>query len=144
MPQPNALIIDSSPSVRNYVRDILLQELRFDEIHEGEDADGALRILKSGRAINWIFSSWEMPGGFNHNLLESIRNNPDYTHTHLILMSDDNEHVVRDIAIQEGAADYLCKPFSPHQMVHVVRRLAGLMERRGAERFKVRRPCEID
>ena len=143
MSQSNALVVDASPSVRNYVRDIL-QELRFNEIHEGEDADDALQILNSGYAIDWIFSSWEMPGRSTRKLLKTIRGNPNCTRTHFILMSAEDEHVVRNIAIQEGVADYLCKPFTHHQMVHMVHRLKGLVERRGAERFKVEIPCEID
>lgn len=144
MLQSNALVVDTSPSMRNYVREILLQELNFHEIHEGKDADDALRILKSDHSINWIFSSWEMPGLSTHDLLKILHSNPNSTRTHFVLMSSNDEHVVRNIAIQEGVSDYLCKPFSPHQMVHMVHRLAGLEERRGAERFKVHMPCEID
>lgn len=62
MLQSNALVVDTSISMRNYVREILHQELGFNEIHEAKDADDAFRILKSGHAINWIFSSLEMPG----------------------------------------------------------------------------------
>lgn len=144
MLQPNALVVDTSPSMRNYVREILRQELDFHEVHEGKDADDALRILKSGLSINWIFSSWEMPGLSTHDLLERVRHSTDSTRTHFILMSSNDEHIVRNIAIQEGVADYLCKPFSPHQIVHMVHRLDGLAERRGTERFKVHMPCEID
>lgn len=144
MSQSNALVIDTSPTVRNYVRGILHQELGFHEIHEGKDADDAIRILKSGRSINWIFSSWEMPGLSTRDLLETVRSSPNSMLTHFVLMSANDEHVVRNFAIQEGIADYLCKPFSAHQMVNMVHRLKGLVERRGAERFKVRMPCEID
>lgn len=144
MSRSNALVIDTSPSMRNYVREILRQELRFNEVHEGKDADNALDILKSSHTINWIFSSWEMPGLSTHDLLETIRGNPSNRPTHFILMSANEEHVVRNIAIREGASDYLCKPFSPHQMVHIVHRIAGLTERRDAERFKTHMPCEID
>ena len=144
MLQSNALVVDTSPSMRNYIRAILQQELSFHEIHEGKDVDDALRILKSGRFINWIFSSWEMPGLSTHELLEIVRHSPNSASAHFVLMSADDEHAVRNIAIQEGVADYLCKPFSPHQMVHMVHRLTGLTERRRVERFKVRMPCEID
>lgn len=144
MSQSNALVVDTSPSMRNYVREILRKELSFNEIHEGKNADDALRILKSGRFINWIFSSWEMPGLSTHDLLEIVRNGPNNAHTHFVLMSANDEHVVRNIAIQEGVADYLCKPFPPLQMVNMVHRLTGLVERRRAERFKTRLPCEID
>ena len=144
MSQPNALVVDSSAYMRNYVREILRNELSFHEIHEGKDAESAVQILKSGHDINWIFSAWEMPGMSAHDLLENVRNNQDGTRPHFVLMSANEEQVVRNIAIQEGVADYLCKPFHPYQIVHMVRRLTGLVEKRGAERFKVDLPCEID
>lgn len=62
MLQSNALIVDSSISMRSYVRAILHQELGFNKIHEAKDADDAFQVLKSGHIINWIFSSLEMPG----------------------------------------------------------------------------------
>lgn len=144
MSPSSALVIDSSPAMRNYVRKILRQDLRFDQIHEGKDADDALRILKSGRLINWIFSSWELPGLSTHDFLQIIRNSFNNMHSRFVLMSANDERVVRNFAIQEGIADYLCKPFAPCQMVNLVHRLTGLVERRKAERFKVSLPCEID
>jgi YesN/AraC family two-component response regulator len=85
-----------------------------------------------------------MPGLSTHDFLKTLRSNPNNTHIHFVLMSSNDEHAVRKIAIQEGIADYLCKPFPPHQIVHMVHRLVGLEERRRAEHFKVSVPCEID
>jgi CheY-like chemotaxis protein len=144
MSKSNALVVDTSTSMRNYVREILHQELGFNEIHAAKDADDAFRVLKSGHVIDWIFSSWEMPGLSTHNLLEIVRSGPQSTHTRFVLMSANNEPVTREIAIREGATDYLCKPFTPHQLTHMVHRLTGLAERRDAKRFKVARPCEIN
>lgn len=76
MLQSNALIVDTSISMRNYIRTILHQELGFHEIHEAKDADDAFQVLKSGRAINWIFSSLEMPGLSSLDLLGIVRNDP--------------------------------------------------------------------
>lgn len=59
-------------------------------------------------------------------------------------MSSNDEPVTREIAIREGAADYLCKPFAPSQLANMVHRLKGLAERRSAERFKVTLPCQIN
>lgn len=144
MLQSNALVVDTSISMRNYVREILHQELGFNEIHEAKDADDAFRILKSGHAINWIFSSLEMPGLPPHDLLGIARNDPNSTHIRFVLMSSNDEPVTREIAIREGAADYLCKPFAPSQLANMVHRLKGLAERRSAERFKVTLPCQIN
>lgn len=144
MLQSNVLIVDTSTSIRNYVREVLRQELGFNVIHEAKDADGAFQVLKSGGAIDWIFTSLEMPGLPPHDFLGTARNGPNGKHTRFVLMSSKDEIVTREIAIREGAADYLCKPFSPNQLANVVHRLTGLTEQRGAERFKVALPCEIN
>ncbi|MFA6920904.1 MAG: response regulator [Gallionella sp.] len=144
MLQSNALIVDTSISMRNYIRTILHQELGFHEIHEAKDADDAFQVLKSGRVINWIFSSLEMPGLSSLDLLGIVRNDPGRAHTRFVLMSCNDEPVTREIAIRKGATDYLRKPFAPGHLVNMVHRLAGLTERRVAERFKVVPTCEIN
>lgn len=145
MLQSNALVVDTSMFMRGYVRKILQQELNFNKIHEAENADDAFQVLKSERAIGWIFSSLEMPGSLSPlDLVGVARNGRNGAQTRFILMSSNEEHVTREIAIREGAADYLCKPFAASQLVSAVHRLTGLVERRGAERFKVSPPCEID
>lgn len=145
MLQPNALVVDTSASIRNYVREILHQELGFNKIHEAKDADDAFRVLKSGCIIDWIFSSLEMSGKLTpFDLMGIARSDPNSMHARFVLMSSNDELAIRKIAIREGAADYLCKPFEASQLANMVYRLKGLAERRGAERFKVTLPCEID
>lgn len=145
MSHSNALVVDTSVSMRSYVRKILHQELGFNKIYEAEDADDAFRVLKSKRAINWIFSSLEMPGLLSPlDLMGIVSNGPNGARTRFVLMSSNDEFVTRKIAIREGVADYLCKPFSPGQLANMVHRLKGLAEQRGAERLKVALPCEIN
>ena len=145
MLQSNALVVDTSTSMRSYVRKILHQELGFNEIHEAEDTDDAFRVLKSGRAISWIFSSLEMPGLLSPlDLMGVARNGSNNISPRFVLMSSNDELVTRKIAIREGVADFLCKPFVPSQLVSTVHRLAGLTKRCVAERFVVHQPCEIN
>jgi CheY-like chemotaxis protein len=145
MLQSNALVVDTSTSMRSYVRKILHQELGFNEIHEAEDTDDAFRVLKSRRAINWIFSSLEIPGLLSPlDLMGIARNGRNNIPPRFVLMSSNEELVTRRIAIREGVADFLCKPFVPSQLVSTVHRLAGLTKRCVAERFNVHLPCEIN
>lgn len=144
MLQSNALIVDTSLSMRSYVRTILHQELSFDEIHEAQDAEDAHRLIKSGQVIHWIFSSLEMPGLSGFDLLEIARNHPDSAHARFVLMSSNDTHITREIAIRKGAADYLSKPFAPSHLINMVHRLTGLTERRSAARSRCTRACEID
>ena len=140
----NALIIDTSTSMRSYVRKVLQEELDFNEIHEVKVTEDAFRVLKSERVIDWVFSSVEMPGLSALNLLGLARNYPNGIRSRFVLMSSNEESVTRELSIRRGAADYLCKPFSPSQLATVVHRLEGLAEQRSSERFKVATPCEIN
>lgn len=144
MSQANALIVDTSTSMRNYVRGILQQELGFNEIYEAQDADAAHLILKSGRIMNWIFSAWEMPSLSSRDLLRIVRNGPNRLHTRFVLMSASHEFIPRKIALREGAADFLHKPFVPDQLTSIVHRLNGLAEHRGNKRFDAALPCEVN
>lgn len=144
MLQSNALIVDASISMRNYVRTILHQELSFGEVHEAQDAEDAFRILDSGRPIDWIFSSLEMPGTSPIALMQTVRCRTNGLRPRFVLMSSNEESVIRGIAIREGAADYLCKPFLPDQLVDIVHRITGLSERRRSERISISGGCEIN
>lgn len=144
MLQSNALIVDNSQLLRTYVREILQQELGFNEIHEAGDAGEAMRLLQSGRIFNWIFSSQEISGLALQELEEIATRGASGMRPRMVLMSASDEHVIRENAIRQGAADYLCTPFVPGRLVDVVHRLTGLAERRSAERFKVALACEIN
>lgn len=139
-----ALVVDNSLSMRTYIRTILQDELNFRETHEAENADEALRFLKANTAVKWVFSAWEMSGMSSHDFLGSIRADLESRGAHVVLVTGKEEIAARELAIKESVADYLCKPFSPEQLVQKVRRLAGLMERRRAERIKMAVPCEVD
>lgn len=140
MLQPNALIVDASISMRNYVRAILYQELGFVEIHEAKDADEAFRVLESKRTVDWIFSSLEMPGRSPFDLVGGSKSR----RSRFVLMSSNDGVVARETAIRKGVDDYLQKPFVPSQLVGIVRRLDSLVERRDAGRFRAALFCEIN
>lgn len=140
MPHTVALVVDHSLSMRKYIRAILRDELNFRETHEAASADEALRVLDANPAVKWIFSAWELPGTSSQHFLGSLRDRD----AHIVLVTAREEIAARQIAIRENVADYLCKPFFPDQLVQKVRRLAGLRERRSAERIKAAMPCEVD
>lgn len=140
-----ALVVDNSLSMRRYIRAILRDELDFQETHEAASTDDALRFLAAHPAVKWVFSAWEISGASSRDFLGNLRSR--FAHcqdAHIVLITAREEVLAREIAIREQVSDFLCKPFSPDQLVQKVRRLAGLVERRGAERFQPSVPCEID
>ena len=144
MQRTAALIVDDSPSIREYVQTILIRELSFDEVHMACCADEAIDLMsaESGNRIGWIFSDWEMPGAPAHDLLEYVRKrNSEVT---FVLMTGREEKQARLLATKEQVQDYLSKPFSPETFINIVRRLQDLHERRRSERVTAHIPCDID
>lgn len=144
MPESIALVVDSSPVIRDYVQKILNDEvLVIDEVHQAKDADEALQVMKSNGPVNWVFIEHDMQGVSHPDLLEEFRKIPGCAETYFLLMTAMEENEARYIAIGEGASDYICKPFTPQQFARKVHRLSGLAEWRRAKRHEVCLPCEF-
>jgi CheY-like chemotaxis protein len=139
-----ALVVDDSPSVRHYVHVILWHDLKFDRILEAGNANDALRSLETEHTVNWIFSDWEMPGMSAHDFLCRVRSHPDKAGVPFLMLTARGEPEAKRLAIREGVSDYLSKPFTPEDLVRKVLRIAGLKERRSAQRVTPYKFCEID
>ncbi|HUW50022.1 MAG TPA: response regulator [Sulfuricella sp.] len=144
MPESIALVVDTSPVIRDYVQKILMDEvLVVDEVHQAKNADEALRIMESNGPINWVFIEYEMSGISHIDFLENLRKIPGCAETYFVLMTAMGEKEARNSAIDEGASDYICKPFTPQQFARKVHRLSGLAEWRRSKRHEVCLPCEF-
>lgn len=144
MSRPNALIVDSSSFVRGFVKKVLIEELKFDKTLDTKDPDEAMRMLDADRSINWVFGEWDGPAVPAREFLAKVRRSSTGRQANFIMMSTTDENASRALAIEEGVTDYLCKPFSQMQLSRKIQRLAGLEERRKAERIRVNSTCEID
>jgi len=144
MEKYSALVVDPSPSMRKYVKTILMDELNFHETHEAKNAGDARQLLKSNRSINWIFSEWELPDIASRDFLGHLRKDHVDAMKRFVMLSGQEDFFARKLAIEQGVADYLCKPFSSLELMRKVQRLEALGERRGAKRFSAGMACEID
>lgn len=144
MPESIALVVDSSPAIRDYIQKILMDEvLVVDEVHQAKNADEAVQLLESNGPVNWLFIEYDMPGVSRPEFLEKLRKIPGCAETHFLLMTAMGENEARNVAIGEGVSDYICKPFTPQQLARKVHRLSGLAEWRRAKRHDVCSPCEF-
>lgn len=144
MTKHSALVVDPSPSMRKFVKAILMDELNFHETHEAKNACDARQLLKANSSIGWIFSEWELPDVPARDFLGDLRKSHAAAMTRFVMLTGQEDFFARKIAIEEGAADYLCKPFSSLELMRKVQRLKGLVERRGAQRFASNMACEFD
>lgn len=139
------LVVDDSPSFREFVTTILRQELCFENILEADSANDALQILEQAEdKIDWIFSDWEMPGMSGHEFLMYVRKRPELVNVPFIMLTGRDDISARSLAVREGVTDYLSKPFTSDVLVRKVRRLMGLEEQRRSQRFEASARVIVD
>ncbi|MCS5561649.1 MAG: response regulator [Marinobacter nauticus] len=141
-----ALVVDDASFVRDLVKRTVRQ--RFPVI-ETTDAQNGRRAqsLMSRTSFDLVLCDWEMPEMSGLELLQWMRQQPQYQKVPFIMITSrgDKDHVIE--AVKEGVSEYLGKPFSPEglskKIIKVMgRRLKDAMDRSGkslegpAEAFK--------
>jgi CheY-like chemotaxis protein len=103
--QTRLLVVEDEVLIRMYVCDVL-REAGYDVI-EAADGDQAVDVLKAGIAVDLVLSDVRMPGLTDGlALLAFVRQN--LAGLPVILASG---HLPPEIAFEEGAAQFLAKPF---------------------------------
>lgn len=130
-----ALVVDDASFVRDLVKRTVRQ--RFPVI-ETTDAQNGRRAqsLMSRTAFDLILCDWEMPEMSGLELLQWMRQQPQYENVPFIMITSrgDKDHVIE--AVKGGVSEYLGKPFSPEglskKIIKVMgRQLKDAMDRSG-------------
>lgn len=111
----NILIVEDDANLREAVADtLILQDYQVTAAESGEDA-----IIKlKQQPFDFIVSDVSMPGMSGHELLLHVRQN--FPHIPMLLATA-YAAVDRAVdAMQNGAVDYLVKPFSPNQLIELI------------------------
>lgn len=130
-----ALVVDDASFVRDLVKRTVRQRFPVIELAEAQNGRRA-QSLMSRTAFDLILCDWEMPEMSGLELLQWMRQQPQYQKTPFIMITSrgDKDHVIE--AVKEGVSEYLGKPFSPDGLSRKVikvmgRRLKDAMERSG-------------
>ena len=130
-----ALVVDDASFVRDLVKRTVRQ--RFPVI-ETTDAQNGRRAqsLMSRTAFDLVLCDWEMPEMSGLELLQWMRQQPQYEKVPFIMITSrgEKDHVIE--AVRGGVSEYLGKPFSPDglskKIIKVMgRKLKDAMDRGG-------------
>jgi len=119
-----ALVVDDASFVRDLVKRTIRQ--RFPVI-ETTDAQNGRRAqsLMSRASFDLILCDWEMPEMSGLELLQWMRQQPQYEKVPFIMITSrgDKNHVIE--AVKEGVSEYLGKPFSPDGLSKKIIKVMG-------------------
>lgn len=101
------LILDDNDDMRNFILQLLIPS------HHVLQASGGQAAIKLAceHQPDLIISDMIMPGMDGYQFLRAIKSNPDVSHIPVILLTAKSNVESRLLGLEEGADDYLTKPF---------------------------------
>jgi len=106
-------IADDNASIRLLLHEYLRKEY---EVFTFEDGNGVLSWLKMGNTPDLIISDIRMPFVDGWKLTHYLKDNVFYKHIPILVLSGIEKTDEKIKFLQNGAADYLVKPFNPVEL----------------------------
>ena len=116
------LIVDDDAFIRRPL-EFILREEGYQPATAG-DADEGLRAIESCPP-DLIFLDVMMPGKDGLTWCAELKSDPRYARIPIVLLSARGLERDREQALALGAADFMTKPYSPHELKRRVRELLG-------------------
>ena len=119
-----ALAVDDSRSMLALHR-ALLAELGFD-VALAANGQEALEHLQENGPVELVVTDMNMPIMDGMQLVEQIRNDPDFESATIVMVTTEKEASQRGLAENAGVNAFITKPFRPEQLKEMLTGLLGL------------------
>jgi two-component system chemotaxis response regulator CheY len=116
------LTVDDSASMRQMVN-FTLTAAGYD-VTEAEDGLEALGKL-NGEAVNMIIADINMPNMDGIELIRKVRTHDAYKFIPIIILTTESQSDLKQQGKAAGATGWIVKPFTPSQLVSVVKKVLG-------------------
>ncbi len=116
------LIVGESASVRR-VESFVLSSAGY-EVTEAVDGEDALARL-AGRRVHLVLTGLHLPGLGGVGLIRAIRENAAHRLTPVVMITSPSQESSKQDGKTAGATGWLARPFTPDQLLTVVRRVIG-------------------
>ncbi|MEC8360376.1 MAG: response regulator [SAR324 cluster bacterium] len=111
MPRSTILIVEDEPKISHLLRDYL-QKAGY-EMRESLNYD-QIRSWVEQEEINLILLDWMLPGMSGLEICQQLRT---ISNVPILMITARVEEIDRLKGLDSGADDYICKPFSPREVV---------------------------
>ncbi len=114
------LIIDDDDNVRREVKQRLQESRLFDQYYEAGDGIDGFKILLN-KAVDLVLCDVVMPGidGFKFLSMKNARG--EFDDIPVIMLTGEDDVKLKIKALDQGASDYITKPFHPGELIARVR-----------------------
>ncbi|OGW42343.1 MAG: two-component system response regulator [Nitrospirae bacterium GWD2_57_9] len=113
------LVVDDSASIRQLVSFTLTEAGH--EVLSAENGSDALQKL-SGSKIDMVITDLNMPDMDGIELIRKLRSMDDYRFSPILMLTTESQEAKKQEGKRAGASGWIVKPFSPQQLLTVVRK----------------------
>ena len=114
------LVVDDA----GVMRQLNAMTLRGEGFEVIEAVDGSDALLKiSGQQIDLVLTDINMPVMDGIELIKEIRNNAEHKYVPILVLSTLSQEAKVKEGKEAGASGWIYKPYKPHQLMEVIRKL---------------------
>jgi PAS domain S-box-containing protein len=135
--RPKVLVVEDNPDMNRFVAQCLAQDYEVITAFDGQQ--GLEKALAFDPAL--IVSDIMMPGVSGVQMIEALRKRPEMAETPVLLLSAKADEELKIRLLEEGAQDFVMKPFTERDLLVRVRNLIAVRQSQQALRA---RSTELD
>lgn len=118
------LAIDDSTSIRQMVA-FTLKSAGYAVIEAADGQEGLEKATVHAHAITLILTDQNMPRMDGLALTRALRSMPEFTTTPILMLTTESSDEMKSQGKAAGATGWLVKPFDPHKLLEVVKKVIG-------------------
>lgn len=116
------LVVDDSASVRQ-VQSLVLSGAGYEVIEAVDGRDGLAKLAAA--PVHLILTDLNMPHLDGVSLVRAVRQDAAHRLTPIVMVTTESQDSRKQEGRAAGASGWIVKPFTPEQLVAVVRRVIG-------------------
>jgi two-component system chemotaxis response regulator CheY len=118
------LAVDDSTSIRQMVA-FTLKSAGYTVIEAADGQEGLDKANASGDTISLVLTDQNMPKIDGLTLIKALRGIPKFASTPILMLTTESSDDMKAQGKAAGATGWLVKPFDPHKLLEVVKKVIG-------------------
>ncbi|HEU0189229.1 MAG TPA: response regulator [Gallionella sp.] len=118
------LAIDDSTSIRQMVA-FTLKSAGYSVIEAADGQEGLAKANANAGSINLVLTDQNMPVMDGLTLIKTLRSLPQFVTIPILMLTTESSDAMKMQGKAAGATGWLVKPFDPHKLLEVVKKVIG-------------------
>jgi two-component system chemotaxis response regulator CheY len=118
------IAIDDSTSIRQMVA-FTLKSAGYTVIEAADGVEGLAKAKANAHVINLVLTDQNMPNMDGLTLIKTLRGLPQFVATPILMLTTESSDAMKTQGKAAGATGWLVKPFDPHKLLEVVKKVIG-------------------